>query len=67
VTSRLLNRAEVAERLHVSVMTVRRLSASGDLDERRVSKRAVRITEASVEAHLAGRRIVRTAEGIDAA
>jgi len=53
----LLDRAEVAARLHVSEMTVRRLGRAGHLDEIRVSDRAVRITEDSVERHLAARRI----------
>jgi excisionase family DNA binding protein len=54
----LLDRAEVAERLHVSEMTVRRLARAGHLDEIRVSARAVRIDEDSVERHLAARRII---------
>ena len=36
MTGRLLHRGEVAERLSVSVMTVRRLAAAGHLDEIRV-------------------------------
>ena len=60
---RLLDRGEAADRLHVSEMTVRRLGRSGDLEEIRVSERAVRITEASVEAHIARRRIERDHEG----
>lgn len=55
-TGRLLDRAEVAERLHVSERTVRRLGADGRIDEVRVSDRAVRVTEASVERHLARNR-----------
>jgi excisionase family DNA binding protein len=58
-TGRLLDRSEVAERLHVSPMTVRRLGASGRLDEIRVGERAIRIPEESVERHLAERRITR--------
>ncbi len=58
---RLLDRAETAERLNVSTMTVRRLGAAGALEEIRVSARAIRITEESVERHLAGRRVNRQA------
>lgn len=61
----LLNRAEAAERLHVSEMTVRRLGRNGFLDEIRVGRRAVRVTEDSVLRHVASRRI--THEGADAA
>jgi excisionase family DNA binding protein len=45
----LLTRAEAAERLHVSVQTVRRLAESGHLDEVQVSARAVRVRTASVD------------------
>jgi excisionase family DNA binding protein len=55
----LLDRGEAAERLHVSERTVRRLGAAGSLDEIRVSDRAVRVTEDSVERHLAERRVNR--------
>lgn len=52
----LLNRTEAAERLRVSLATVKRYGAAGLLDERRVGPRLVKITEASVEALLrAGR------------
>lgn len=64
---RLLDRAEAAERLHVSRMTVRRLGAAGLLEEIRVSARAIRITERSVEQHLAGRRVHRGAQAVSAA
>jgi excisionase family DNA binding protein len=63
----LLDRAEAAERLHVSEMTVRRLGRAGDLDEIRVSKRAVRITLDSIERHLASRRISHDTAGASAA
>jgi excisionase family DNA binding protein len=63
MSGRLLDRGEAADRLHVSEMTVRRLGRAGHLEEIRVSKRAVRITEASVEAHIAGGRIERDHEG----
>jgi excisionase family DNA binding protein len=53
----LIDRAEAAERLHVSERTVRRLGAAGRLDEIRVSDRAVRVTEDSLERHLAERRV----------
>jgi excisionase family DNA binding protein len=59
MSGRLLDRSEVADLLHVSEMTVRRLGAAGHLTEVRVGKRAVRVTEASIEAHIAARRIVR--------
>ncbi len=45
----LLTRAEAAERLHVSVQTVRRLAESGHLAEVQVSARAVRVRAASVD------------------
>lgn len=64
---RLVDRAEVAERLGVSKTTVRRLGRSGDLTEIRVSKRAVRIPEGDVDRHIAGHRIVRGEEGGTAA
>lgn len=51
----LLNRPEAAERLRVSLATVKRYGAAGLLDERRVGPRLVKVTEASVEA-LIGRR-----------
>ncbi|MGI8452142.1 MAG: helix-turn-helix domain-containing protein [Streptosporangiaceae bacterium] len=63
----LLDRAEAAERLHVSQMTVRRLGREGFLDEIRVSKRAVRITLESVDRHLASRRIAHSSGGASAA
>lgn len=63
----LLDRAEAAERLHVSEMTVRRLGRAGDLDEIRVGKRAVRVTEESIDRHIASRRITHQAEGASAA
>jgi excisionase family DNA binding protein len=67
MTGRLLDRAEAAERLHVSERTVRRLTAAGHLTEVRVSLRAIRIDEDSVERHIAGRRVTRTTEGTGAA
>ena len=45
----LLTRAEAAERLRVSVQTVRRLAESGHLDELQVSARAVRVRASSVD------------------
>ena len=45
----LLTRAEAAERLRVSVQTVRRLAESGHLAEVQVSARAVRVRAASVD------------------
>jgi hypothetical protein len=38
------------------VSTVRRLGAEGNLAEIRVSKRAIRITRTSIEAHIRARR-----------
>lgn len=45
----LLTRAEVAERLRISVQTVRRLGESGHLAEVQVSARAVRVRADSVD------------------
>lgn len=50
----LLTRGEAAERLRLSEATVRRLARRGHLHEVRVSERAVRVDEDSVE-HLAAR------------
>ena len=62
MSGRLLDRAEVAGRLHLSVMTVRRLGATGDLTEVRVGKRAIRIEEDSVERYITKHRVSRDAE-----
>ena len=63
MSGRLLDRAEAAERLHVSELTVRRLTAAGDLT-RYGSVCAHRgSTEDSVERSIAERRITRTTEG----
>jgi excisionase family DNA binding protein len=51
----LLTRVEAAERLHVSLSTVRRLGAAGVIAEVRVSDRLVRIDPVSVEAHIRAR------------
>ena len=67
VPGRLLNRTEAAERMHVSKMTVRRLGAAGHLEEIRVGARAIRITEESVDRHLADRRVHRSAQAVSAA
>ena len=67
MTGRLLHREEVAERLSVSVMTVRRLAAAGHLDEIRVGVRALRITEESLERHIGGRHINRDGPGSNVA
>jgi hypothetical protein len=45
----LLHRQEAADRLRVSVCTVKRWGAAGLLDERRVGPKLVKVTEASVE------------------
>jgi predicted site-specific integrase-resolvase len=52
----LLDCREAAQRLHVSVRTVRRYGKSGLLDERRVGPWLIRFTEASVEALIAAPR-----------
>ena len=49
----LLDRAEAAQRLHVSERTVRRYGKSGLLDERRVGPRLIRVTQESVAALVA--------------
>ena len=49
----LLHRQEAADRLRVSVCTVKRWGAAGLLDERRVGPKLVKITEASVDALMA--------------
>jgi excisionase family DNA binding protein len=67
MSGRLLDRGEAATRLHVSEMTIRRLGKAGHLTEVRVGERAVRIDEDSIEAHIAGRRIVRDSTGRDVA
>jgi excisionase family DNA binding protein len=67
MSGRLLDRAEAAERLHISERTVRRLTAAGDLTEVRVSVRSPRIDEDSVERYIAERRVTRITEGSDAA
>lgn len=64
MSGRLLDRGEAAERLHVSEKTVRRLGRAGHLEEIRVSERAVRITEDSLERHLAERRIRHGSEAV---
>ncbi len=51
-TGRLLSRDEVAERLHVSSDTVRRLVRAGHLEEILVSPQCPRITPESVDRHL---------------
>jgi predicted site-specific integrase-resolvase len=52
----LMNRAEVAERLRVSVSTVKRWGAAGLLDERRIGPKLIKVTEASVDAMIAIRK-----------
>ena len=51
----LLHRSEAAERLRVSVPTIKRWGAAGLLDERRIGPKLVKITEASVRAMMANR------------
>jgi hypothetical protein len=52
----LLHRREAADRLRVSVCTVKRWGAAGLLDERKVGPKLVKITEASVTALMAQRK-----------
>ncbi len=49
----LLDRSEAAERLRVSVRTVRRWGKAGLLEERRIGPRLVKIVEESVAALIA--------------
>ena len=51
----LRTRDEAAERLHVSEATVRRLCKAGHLVRVNVSARMWRITDSSIEAHIASR------------
>jgi excisionase family DNA binding protein len=51
-SGRMLTRDEVAEWLHVSRRTVRRLAKTGQLDETFVTPQSPRITPESVERHL---------------
>ena len=50
----LLERAEAARLLHVSLRTIRRWGRDGLLDERQVGPRNKLVTEASVQAMLRG-------------
>jgi predicted site-specific integrase-resolvase len=52
----LLHRREAADRLRVSVCTIKRWGAAGLLDERKVGPKLVKITEASVSALMAQRK-----------
>lgn len=52
----LLRRDEAAERLRVSVCTIKRYGKAGLLEERRVGPRMVRVTAESVEAIERGTR-----------
>lgn len=45
----LVARSEAARQLGLSVATVRRLVAAGDLDERRISPGSPRVTRASIQ------------------
>lgn len=53
----LLTREEAAERLNVSVSTLRRLGRSGAVDEIRISARLIRIDPASVDSYLSRSRV----------
>ena len=55
--TQLLTRQETADRLHVSVSTVKRLVRSGILAESRVGKRSVRYEPNAVQAAI--RRVIR--------
>ncbi len=55
----LLDRREVAERLHVSMSTVRRLGKAGALVEVQVGPRAVRVTRDSVDGLIKSGALVR--------
>ena len=52
--SDLLSRDEAAERLKISLRTVRRYGKAGLLEERRVGPRLIRVTAESVERLLSG-------------
>jgi hypothetical protein len=52
----LLDRNEAATRLHVCHRTVERYGKAGLLDERKIGPKLVMITEASVEALIAGQK-----------
>ena len=53
----LLTRKQAAERLNVSVSTLRRLGRSGDIAEIRIRQRSIRIDPSSVDAYLARGRV----------
>ena len=57
----LLTRREVAELLHVSESTLVRLNRSGAIPIMKVSKRAVRIDPADVDAYQASQRMAAAA------
>lgn len=58
----LIRRCEVAERLHVSMSTVRRLGKSGDLVEVQIGKRAVRVEADSVDRLIRSGALVRSGD-----
>lgn len=53
-TERLLQVEDVAARLSISTKTVRRLIAAGKLRAIRLGRRALRVSEADLQAYLAG-------------
>lgn len=59
----LLTRGEAAERLHVSISTLRRMARAGAVDEIRVSARLIRIDPQSVDSYIASRRGATPAQG----
>lgn len=59
----LLTRREVAELLHISESTLVRLNRSGAIPAMKVSKRAVRIDPADVDAYQASQRTAAASPG----
>ena len=55
-SSQLLTRMEAAQRLNVSLSTLKRLGRAGAVDEIRVGERLIRIDPGSVDAYIASRR-----------
>lgn len=66
MTSRLLTKAEAAERLTVSVRTLEGLIARGALPVCRISANSVRILESDLEDYIAARRVVPAKKAKDA-
>ena len=66
MTSRLLTKAEAAERLTVSVRTLEGLIARGALPVCRISANSVRILESDLEDYIEARRIAPAKKAKDA-